>query len=346
MHRPLLMPDNRVPVYYKGGDGIDKFRVAPGGSRGPEDWVGSLSRLPESMLGTDAPPDTGVSRTVDGESFRDLVNRDSHAWLGRNLAEKYGGESGLLVKILDAGERLPIHCHPSRAFATRRLGSLFGKTEGWIIMDAVPGAKVWLGLREDIDVATLRRWIDNQDATQMLAAMNEIVVRRGQVMFVKAGLPHSIGPGVTLTELQEPTSFSVLAEYETFDLSETQATLGLGWDIALSCFDLGGYQGKRLDDLLPAQVEISRQSGGTITDLFPSTVSEFFSARLVRCSGRVQLDQPTFAVLVVTHGSGELQWDGGFEPVMRGETWVIPFDAGKLGFVGDLEIIACLPPNA
>ena len=77
----------------------------------------------------------------------------------------------------------------------------------------------------------------------MLSAMNEFDVERGQVYFVKAGLPHSIGPGVTLTELQEPTSFSVLAEYENFGVTEDQATLGLGWEVALSCFDLGGYRG-------------------------------------------------------------------------------------------------------
>ena len=35
------------------------------------------------------------------------------------------------------------------------------------------------------------------------------------MFFLPAGLPHSIGPGVLLTELQEPTSFSLLAEYRS-----------------------------------------------------------------------------------------------------------------------------------
>ena len=68
------MPDNRVPVYYKGGDGIDRFRVEPGGVSGPEDWVGSLTPLPKSLLGADVPRDTGVSMTVD--SARVLVAID------------------------------------------------------------------------------------------------------------------------------------------------------------------------------------------------------------------------------------------------------------------------------
>jgi mannose-6-phosphate isomerase len=339
------MPDNRVPVYYKGGDGIDRFRAEPGGLRGPEDWVGSLTRLPESMLGAHVSRDTGVSMTGESESLRDLVDRDPQGWLGRDLFEQFGGESGLLVKILDAGERLPVHCHPTRSFAARNLESVFGKTEGWIIMDATPGARVWLGLREDIDRATLRRWIEGHDVAAMLSAMNEFDVERGQVYFVKAGLPHSIGPGVTLTELQEPTSFSVLAEYENFGVTEDQATLGLGWDVALSCFDLGGYAGDRIYELLPPRVESSRQSGGTVFDLFPPEASTFFSARLVRCSDHVELGQPSFAVLVVTEGSGQLGWDGGSERVQRGETWVVPFAAGRLSFTGSVEALVCLPPE-
>ncbi len=339
------MPDNRVPVYYQGGEGIDRFRVEPGERRGPEDWVGSLCRLPESIVGADGSPDAGLSTTDDGQLLLDLVHQNPHGWLGATLAERYGGDSGLLVKLLDAGERLPVHCHPSRSFGAEHLGSLFGKTEGWIIMDAAPGATVWLGMSDDIDTATLRRWIEHQDAAAMLSALNEIEVRAGQVVFVPAGLPHSIGPGVMLTELQEPTSFSVLAEYEKFGLGEEQATLGLGWDVAVACFDLGGYRGDRLSELLPEPVELSSRPGGTVFDLFPAEANEFFSARLVRCSGVVELDEPTFTVLVITDGSGVLRWDGGSEPVRRGETWVVPFCVGRTSFSGSMEAIVCLPPN-
>ncbi|MEY2400958.1 MAG: mannose-6-phosphate isomerase [Ilumatobacteraceae bacterium] len=347
LHRPLRLPDNRVPVYYEGGAGIDRFRGELGGGQsGPEDWVASLCRLPTSIVGADAPPDAGLSKTLDGTTLIDLVQGDPAGWLGGALAGRYGGDSGLLVKLLDAGERLPVHCHPTRSFGADHLGSLFGKTEGWIIMDAAAGARVWLGMCDDIDVATLRRWIEHQDATSMLAAMNEIEVTAGQVVFVPAGLPHSIGPGVMLTELQEPTSFSVLAEYEVFGLDDQQATLGLGWDVALECFDLGGYKGDRLAELLPQRTEWSMQPGGTIFDLFPLAADEFFSARLVRCTGTVELTEPSFAVLVITDGFGTLRWEGGHEPVKRGETWVVPYSAGTTNFAGDVEAIVCMPPNA
>lgn len=345
VHRPLRLPDNRVPVYYEGGAGIDRFRGGPPGPSGPEDWVGSLCRLPASIVGPDGPRDAGLSATVEGELLLDLVGADPIGWLGSSLAARFDGDSGVLVKLLDAGERLPVHCHPTRRYGHDHLASLFGKTEGWIIMDAAPGATVGLGLSDDVDIATLRAWVEHQDTASMLAAMNAIEVHAGQVVYVPAGLPHSIGPGVMLTELQEPTSFSVLAEYEPFGLDESQATLGLGWDVALTCFDLGGYSGERLGALLPEPEPRSVQPGGSVCDLFPASADEFFAARRVRCSGTVALDEPGFAVLVVNAGSGRMGWDGGDEPIASGDTWVVPFGAGSVTFTGELEATLCLPPR-
>ena len=238
--RPERLGDNRVPIYYAGGANIDDFRGAAGPHNGPEDWVGSLRALPPAFLGTEHPPDTGLSRLGDGSSLRDRVASDPDGWLGSELSARFAGDTGLLVKLLDAGQRLPVHCHPTREFARRHLGSFFGKTEGWIIMRADPGAELWLGLRDTIDRHEWTKWVTSQDAAAMLAAMNVVTAQAGQVVFVPAGLPHAIGPGVMLTELQEPTSFSVLAEHSAFGVSEDVATLGLGWDLALSCFDLRG----------------------------------------------------------------------------------------------------------
>ena len=61
-------------MYYKGGDGIDRFRVEPGGLSGPEDWVGSLTRLPRSMLETGVSQDTGVSMTSSRRNALSLLS--------------------------------------------------------------------------------------------------------------------------------------------------------------------------------------------------------------------------------------------------------------------------------
>lgn len=246
------LPANPVPVYYSGGANIDRFRGTTSSPPRPEDWIGATTALPEMLLPAHAPRDAGVSRLPDGRSLRDAVRDDRTGWLGPDLAARYpGGETGLLVKMLDAGERLPVHAHPDRAFARQRLGSAFGKTEGWIVMDDAPGGDVWLGFRDDVERDRLRQWIEAQAVDEMLAAMNRLPARPGSVFYVPAGVPHAIGPGVMITELQEPTSFSILAEFQAFGLDASQATLGLGWDAAIGCFDLSGYPAGRLARLQP-----------------------------------------------------------------------------------------------
>ena len=343
--RPHLLADNRVPVYYAGGGKINEFRRLSEAVSGPEDWVGSLVPLPAAILGADADPTTGISRLDGGALLSELVAEDPEGWLGADLVDAFGTSSALLVKLLDAGERLPVHCHPSRSFAQRHLGSLFGKTEGWIVMRADPGACIWIGFAHPVDRSDLRAWIDQQDVESMLKAMMQIPVKAGEVIYVPAGTPHAIGPGVMITELQEPTSFSVLADYEAFGVEDTAATLGLGWDLALSCFDLSGYHG-RMDLLLHQPSVISASSSGRIERLFDRQADEYFRALRVRCNGEVNLAESTFAILVLTEGSGELQWGQGRIQVHAGMTLVVPHAAGPLTFRGSLEALACLPPVA
>ncbi|TRZ88041.1 MAG: hypothetical protein D4R83_01030 [Streptomycetaceae bacterium] len=69
--RPLKLADNRVPVFYAGGAKINKFRAQPNDVQGPEDWVGSITKLPPSILPQGADPKTGTSITEEG--FLELI---------------------------------------------------------------------------------------------------------------------------------------------------------------------------------------------------------------------------------------------------------------------------------
>ena len=284
---------------------------------GPEDWIGSVSALPGSLLPAGAPADVGVSRLPDGTSLRTAVSADRVGWLGPEVAGLLsGGEIGLLVKLLDAGERLPVHVHPDRPFAERRLASPFGKTEGWIVMDDSSGGDVWLGFMEDVGLERLQRWIETQAVDDMLRAMNRLPALPGTVYYVPAGVPHAIGPGVMITELQEPTSFSILAEYKTFGLDEKQATLGLGWTEAMQCFDCSAYAGERLAQLQPAPRTIVDTIDARVRQLFADETSEFFQALRVDVARSWELPR-SFAVVIVEFGSRRVSVAKG-----RPERWI------------------------
>ena len=97
-----------------------------------------------------------------------------------------------------------------------------------------PGT-VHLGFTRDVDPEELAVWVERQDAAAMLGALHALAVSEGDAVLVPAGLPHAIGPGLLVVELQEPTDLSVLLEWTGFDVDgERDGHLGVGFDEALT----------------------------------------------------------------------------------------------------------------
>lgn len=323
---PLVLPPNQFHRFYAGGPRIDALRGLPPGPDGrPEDWIGSTT----TAFGEES---EGLSSVADGRLVRDLVRADPEALLGAAHVRRFGADPGLLVKLLDAGERLPVHLHPGREFARARLGSAWGKTEAWLILDAEPGASVHVGLREPLDAATLRRWVEDQDAGEMLAALHELPVEAGSALLVPAGTLHAIGAGILLLELQEPSDLSVLVEWRRFGVNSGVEHLRLGWDEALA-----------------AAVRSAADPATFVSDsaaLLPVAADPYFRAERVQPGGGEAESAPSFAILVVVGGEGALRTERGDELALRaGMTALIPFAAGATVLAGELDAIRCLPPD-
>ena len=307
-----LAPE-RVYRFYRGGRLIGRLRGEEGEDGSfPEDWVGST--VTASNPGRDE-PEAGLSRLADGRRLRDLVEADPEHWLGREHVERFGTSTGLLVKLLDAAERLPVHGHPNGEFASRELGSQFGKTEAWIVLDTRNGeGEVWVGLRDAVDPSVYRDWIERQDVDALLGSLNNLRVRAGDVLFLPGGVPHAIGAGLLIAELQEPTDFGVMCEHAGFPISADDAHLGLGWDAAIGALDLTSHEPIRA---LPADA-----------DRF------FWADDRAEPAGR-------FAGFNVRSRPGERDRP----PARAGDTFVLPAAAESLDVTGDLRVLRCLAPK-
>ena len=324
---PTKLPPNPIHHFYRGGPAIAKLRGFPLESdHTPEEWIGSTATLfGESQR--------GLSVLPDGTLLRDAIAADPEAWLGTAHVERFGADPALLVKLLDAGERLPVHVHPDDAFAREHLGTKFGKTEAWIVLDAEPGALLHVGWRSGVDDETLRRWVDDQDREALLDALNPAPVTAGDALFVPAGVPHAIGEGVLIVELQQPTDMSILLEWRGFADDEAAATLGLGWDVALGSVERHARDATELRGPRPE---------GAVSELLPPAASPFFTAQSLNAAGgQVRLDAG-FAVVLVTEGAGTLAG----KQVTRGDALVVPHAAGEVSAAGELEAIACRPPRS
>jgi mannose-6-phosphate isomerase len=316
--KPILLPPNQFHRFYKGGARIDALRGEPEGEDGrPEDWVGSTA----TSWGSDS---EGLSRLADGTILKEAIEANPEAYLGAEHVAKYGADPALLVKLLDAGERLPVHFHPGRAFAKEHLGLRYGKTESWLILEADPGAAVHVGLKEPLDPETARAWVDEQDADAMLAALHEVPVQAGDAILVPAGTLHAIGGGILLLELQEPTDLSVLVEWKKFGVDDGTETLGLGWETALQSLDR--------EPIDPAA--LTEATGG---GLLPQEADAYFRAEKVAAGDELEAG---FSIVLVTGGQGTI----GEVPARRGSTVLIPHAAGDTQTQG-VEGLRCLPPD-
>lgn len=322
--------------FYRGGERIFAFRGlgVPDDFDGfrPEDWVGSTARLFAEGGG-------GVTTLDGGTELPAALAADPDGWFGDRHVARFGGDPNLLTKLLDSGERLPVHSHPSREFAAAHLDCDHGKTEAWIVLVAEPDATVWVGFREELSPEALAELVTAQDE-QLLAALNPIQVSAGDAVLVPAGQPHAIGEGVLILELQEPTDFSVMLEHKRFGLELDHAFLGLERPLALESVDHGPVDAERLQSLRRRWIDVEG-SGPAL----PDEASAYFRAEVVRpVTGDVTVDA-AYAAVVVVVGSGTLTSDHGSREVRAGDVLLVPHNAGPVTVSGDVTLIRCMPPS-
>lgn len=160
----------------------------------------------------------GVAEPVVGESWEVSVEPDFPSrmqqgdatlsetiaaspvdWLGAEVAGQYDGQTPLLVKLLDSEDNLSVQVHP--ADGDPALGSAeSGKPESWLVLEADPGAGLYLGFRDGVVRQDVEQCIADNGPTDEL--LNFVEVVPGDVYVIQAGSAHAIGRGVTLVEPQ------------------------------------------------------------------------------------------------------------------------------------------------
>ena len=125
---------------------------------------------------------------------------------GKTLADLRGNAPfPLLVKILDAAERLSVQVHPDAETAARLGGGAEAKTECWFVLHAEPGARVWRGLAEGVTRADIQRCTTERGTAEgtLESLLHSFEVEAGDTIYIPAGMVHTIGAGVLLAEVQQ-----------------------------------------------------------------------------------------------------------------------------------------------
>lgn len=355
MNSPLKCLPNRVWRSYLGGRLIDELRGEPNPRDGnyPEEWIASITR---AINGPGHPPDEGLSKVVwEGETVTllDLIRRFPQDMLGEEHLSRFGETTALLVKLLDSAERLQIQAHPDKSFARKYLNSDYGKTESWIILhtreDVPEPPYILLGFKPNVSKEGFKEAVMRQDVPAMERSLHKLPVQPGDVYLVKSKIPHAIGPGVFMVEVQEPTDFVVLVERRGsggVELNEEECSMGLGMETALKVFEYEGVDEEELKRRYKLEPKVMEESpGGRVIRLIDEGKARCFSAESFEVEEKLTVSRESFYVGVVVRGEGSLRGDFGSLPLRGGDSLFIPASLHEHEYRGRMRIIACYPPT-
>ena len=150
-------------------------------------------------------PDGLTMLKCSGESLRDYLKNNPEA--GGNCVSE-NGDLPILVKLIDAQNALSVQVHPDDAYAAR-VGQR-GKTELWHILDAAPGAGIYLGVKENVSCEEFKRHISENTVEQIL---RWVPVKAGESYYIPAGTLHAIGAGCLIYEVQQSSNLT----YRVYD---------------------------------------------------------------------------------------------------------------------------------
>jgi len=162
----------------------------------------------ESWEISDRPGDESViaNGPLAGRNLRWLMELHAADLLGDTQARQ--GRFPLLLKILDAREKLSLQVHPPAGQAASLSGE--PKTEMWYVADAVPGAELFVGLKRGLKRADFEERL--RDGT-VADCFHRLPVRTGNAMFLPSGRVHAIGAGLVIFEIQQNSDTT----YRVFD---------------------------------------------------------------------------------------------------------------------------------
>jgi mannose-6-phosphate isomerase len=118
----------------------------------------------------------------------------------------------LLIKLLDAREKLSLQVHPPNELAVELRGE--AKTEFWYIAQAEPEAELFVGLRESSSRQKFEHALRRGEVEDHV---HRITVQTGDTMFLPSGRVHAIGAGNLIVEIQQNSDTT----YRVFDWNRT-----------------------------------------------------------------------------------------------------------------------------
>lgn len=304
-----------------------------GGSRLNDDYKFDIPISPFAEAWVCSSHSDGES-TAYGVSLSKLL-KEHPDWLGQHVLRitKNKAVLPILIKIIDAKDKLSIQVHPDDKYALEKEGEL-GKTEMWYVLDARPGAELIYGFSQDMSAEKVRSALKSGDIEKYL---NHIPIRKDDMFYIEAGTVHAIGGGALIAEVQEASNITYrLYDYDRVDKDGKKRPLHL--DDALAVMKLGNSSTPR------QPMRVLKYRNGYASELL--TRCKYFQVERMLLNTEVQRDLAdfqtdcnSFHALLCVDGCGNISWNDSGINFFKGDCLFVPADCLPLKLHGKAQLL-------
>ena len=253
-----------------------------------------------------------------GRTLRELTTEHGKDLIGGSFS---GGDFPLLVKLIDANDRLSVQVHPDDALAQSLGLGPRGKTECWLLINA--GGDLYVGTKPGIDRAAFEKALSNKRVADTL---NRYTTADGDFFFLAARTIHALSSGCLLYEVQQTGDLTFrVDDWGRVGLDGKPRPLHLKESMATIDFTA------RSDGPVHAPPQ-PHPGGGTIRRLANCAYFTVEERRATRTTGG---GNGTCSIVVCLAGTGRLATAGGFIQMAPMQTLLVPAVAGAWTAIAD-----------
>jgi len=263
---------------------------------------------------------------LKGKSLKEIINIYKDNLLGSSIYNS-NSDFPLLIKIIDANDKLSVQVHPDDDYALK-CNEKNGKNEVWYILDAKPGAKLIYGLKKSTTRYELLKAIENKEIKKYL---NEIPVKPGDTLYIPAGTVHAILDGILIAEIQQDSDTTYrLYDWDRLDSHGNPRELHI--KKALDVINFNEVPEKNNVN------EIIKNGDFTLSKLCSN---KYFTLEKIDINGTYvdTTDGSKFYIYFAIEGSGYMEFSDGHEEINPGDTLLIPASMGEYNIKGKINIL-------
>ena len=312
-----MKPIKMSPVfkqYIWGGDNLHKIY----GKNTPEPPVAEsweISAHPDGMSIADG-------GECDGMTIDEICSKYGGEFYGKSM--KNGEPFPLLLKVLDANDRLSVQVHPDDEYAAEHENGGKGKTEAWYVLRADDGAELIYGFKNGVTKSDFRNAIENGTVENVL---NKVKCYPGDVFYIPSGTVHAIGKGLMIAEIQQSSNTT----YRVYDYNRRDKNGNLRELHVEKALDVSNFD----------SAEGKEKTSGTVENIGEASVrhilnTEFFCFDELDIKGSCTEDTNNLLHMLFV-AEGELNIAG--LELKKGDSALIPASIGKYDINGSGKVL-------